>query len=316
MDIKATVDKNKYALAVFALLAMPCLIFNGFQSAVTLACRLLLCVDVALFFAPYLCVETKKENAVLSAFSLLSIISCNVIFLTEDVHILLSLFCFFLALFVNGKTKILTAVFAGLCVAAQPLSILFLVPTIIVIQLIKKQKIFAGLSAIFSATVFVVTKLLENSEFYANQFSSYYLSLHLIHFSKTHIDVLMQYLICSVSLVAVALVHLVKLFLNGRKLESIAIFASVLLSVFAFAMSENTHTIFMILIPFFASFISLDGADGFNKTNEEIGKFFTKHFLLFLLLVAFTAGFPTLFGQIPFESEFFSKATFIIFRQE
>ncbi|MBQ8576178.1 MAG: hypothetical protein IJ447_09055 [Clostridia bacterium] len=316
MDIKSTVNKNKYALSVFALLAMPCLIFDGFESALTLACRLFLCVSVALFFAPYLHTDIKKERAVSAVFSLLSIISCNVIFLSEDVHILLSLFCFFLALFVNGKAKILTAVFAGLCVAVQPLSLLFLVPSIVVIQLIKKQKLFAGMSAVFSVAVFVLTKFLESTEFYADQFSSYYLSLHLIHFSKTHTEVLMQYSICSIPLVAVALVYLVKLFLNGRKFESIAVLACVLLSVVAFAMSKNTHTVFMILIPFFASFISLDSEDGFGKTNEEIGRLFIKHFLLFLLLVAFTAGFPAVFGQIPFESDFFSKATFIIFRQE
>lgn len=316
MNIKTMVDKNKYALSIFALLAIPCLIFDGFESALTLACRLLLCVGVALFFAPYLHTEVKKEKAVSAAFSILSIISCNVIFLTDDVHILLSLFCFFLALFVNGKAKILTAVFSGLCVAAQPLSILFLVPTIVIVQLIKKQKLFAVFSAVFSVAIFVVTALFEHSEFYADQFSSYYLSLHIIYFSKTHLEVLSQFLICSIPLIAIALAYLVKLFFNGRKIEGIAIFVSALLAVFAFAMSKNTHTVFMILIPFFASLISLDSEDGFGKTNEEIGEFFIKHFLLFLLLVAFIAGFPTVFGQIPFESDFFSRVTFIIFRQE
>ncbi len=312
MSIKTFFDKSKYALSAFALLAIPSLIFDGFESAVTLACRILLCVGVALFLSDCLSEKNEKQTAVFPAFLMLSLISCNVIFLTDDVHILLSLFSFFIALFLNKKNMYLTPWFAGLCVIAQPLTILILVPTIIVVQLVKKQKRLALLSVALSVAFFIVTTLFEHNEFYAGQYTSYHLALHIIHFSKSHAEILVQYLGCSLPLIVIVLAYILKLFFK-KKLESIAFLISILLSVVGFAMSENTHTVIMILIPVFAALISFDDGD---EAKSEIRQFFIGHSFLFLLTVALTATLPTILGQLPYESELFSKSTFIIFREE
>ncbi len=316
MDIKTFLNKTKYSISAFLVLAMPSLIFDGFESAVTSACRLLLCAGVALFLSSYLNEQVSTQKAVLPAFLMLSIISCNAIFLTDDIHILLSLLSFFIALFFNEKNVYLTPLFAGLCVMAQPLTILILVPTIVTVQLIKNQKRLALLSVALSVAFFIITTLFEHSEFYANQYTSYYLSLHLIHFSKTHTQTVMQYLVYNLPLIAVAFAYLTKLFLNGKKTGSLALLFSILLSVIGFAMSENTHTVFMILIPVFAAFISIDSCEKTKKTNAEIAGFFTNNLIVFLLIVALTAALPMILGHLPFESELFSDSTFIIFKEE
>ena len=316
MNIRSILNKNKYVLSVFVLLAMLSLIYDEFESATILVCRLLLCTGVSLFSSPLLTDSTRKETAVMPSFMLLSLISCNVVFLTDDMHILLSLTAFFFALFFNNINIYLTTVFAALCVVAHPLTILILVPSIVAVQLIKKQKIPALLSVVLSVAAFIVTMFLESSEFYTNQFASYYLSLHLIHFSKTHTEILLQFLMCSIALLAVVIAYLVKLFINKQRIPSIAILFTVLLAVYGYALSKNVHTVFMILVPVFTVLISLNECDGFRETTEEISGFFIKHLFLFLLVIAFTAGFPMILGTLPFESEFFSRATFIIFRQE
>lgn len=311
MNIKALLDKNKYALSAFVLLTSLTLIYDGFPSAPLFACRLLLCAVAALFLSPSLTKELKTENAVLPAFFILSLISCNVIFLTTDVHILLSLSSFFLALFFSKKHKPLSPIFAGLCVLSQPLTLLFFTPTIVTIQLAKKQKISAVVSSVISVAVFVLTKLLENSEFYADQFSSYYLSLHIFHLSTTHKEILLQFLFCSIPLILIGAVYLIKAFINGKKAVSILLLLAVALAVFGFALSKNTHTVFMILVPLFAGFVALD-----DKSAAQVDEFFARHTFLFLLTVAFIAGIPMILGALPYESELFSRSTFIIFREE
>ena len=316
MNIRSLLNKNKYALSVFIFLAMLSLIYDGFESITALVCRLLLCTAVALFSAPLLTDPTKKETAVMPAFMLLSLISCNVIFLTDDLHILLSLTAFFAALFFNKKLHYLTSLFAVLCVVAQPLTILILVPSIVVVQLVRKQKVPALLSVVLSAAAFIVTMFLENSEFYADQFASYHLSLHLIHFSKTHTETLIRFLICSIALLTVVIAYIVKLLLKKMPIPGIAIIFTMLLAVYGYALSENSHTVFMLLVPVFTVLLSLNECDGFRETNEEISRFFIKHLFIFLLVIAFTAGFPMILGTLPFESEFFSRSTFVIFREE
>lgn len=311
MNIRALFDKNKYALSAFVLLASLTLIYDGFTSAPLFACRLLLCVAAALFLSPSLTKELKTENAILPAFFILSLISCNAIFLTEDIHILLSLSSFFWALFFSEKCKPLSPIFAGLCVLAQPLTLLFLIPTIVTIQLVKKQKIFAAFSAVTAVAAFILTKLLENSDFYADQFSSYYLSLHIFHLSTSHKEILVQFLLCSIPLLFVGAFYLVEMFINGKKALSISLLLAIALAVFGFALSKNTHTVFLLLVPLFASFIALD-----SKTTVQVSGFFTKHIFLFLLIVALTVAMPMILGALPYESELFSRSTFIIFREE
>ena len=311
MNIKALFDKNKYALSAFVLLASLTLIYDGFTSAPLFACRLLLCAVAALFLSPALTKEVKTETAISPAFFILSLISCNVIFLTADVHILLSLSAFFLALFFSSKQKILTPIFAGLCVLAQPLTLLFLVPTVVTVQLAKKQKLFAVISAVIGGAVFVVTKLLESIDFYADQFSSYYLSLHIFHLSTTHKEILGQYLLCSIPLMLIGAVYLVKALINGKKTISISLLIAVFLAFFGFMLSKNIQTVIMLAVPLFAAVVAIN-----DKTCEQISRFFAKHIFLFMLAVAFVAGVPMLLGTLPYASELFSKATFIIFREQ
>lgn len=311
MNIKALFDKNKYALSAFVLLASLTLIYDGFMSAPLFACRLLLCAAASLFLSPALTKEVKTENAIFPAFFIISLISCNVIFLTADVHILLSLSAFFLALFFSSKQKILTPIFAGLCVLAQPFTLLFLVPTVVTVQLAKKQKLSAVISAVIGAAAFVVTKLLESIEFYADQFSSYYLSLHIFHLSTTHKEILGQYLLCSIPLMLIGAVYLVKALINGKKTISISLLIAVFLAFFGFMLSKNIQTVIMLAVPLFAAVVAIN-----DKTCGEISRFFARHIFLFMLAVAFVAGVPMLLGILPYASELFSKATFIIFREQ
>ncbi len=311
MNIRALFDKNKYALSAFVLLAGLTLIYDGFTSAPLFACRLLLCAVAVLFLSSALTKEIKTESAVMPVFFILSLISCNAVFLTDDIHILLSLSSFLSALFFVEKCKALTCVFAGLCVAAQPLTLLILVPTVVIVQLVKKQKFFAVLSAAAGVAVFVLTKLLENSEFYADQFSSYYLSVHIFHLSTSHREILVQFLICSIPLMLVVVAYIVKAFISAKTVMGISILIAVALAVFGFTLSENTHTVFMILVPVFAGIVALN-----DDTALSISRFFARHLFLFAVCVAFVAGFPVILGNLPYTSELFSDVTFIIFREE
>lgn len=317
MSIKAFIDKNKYALSVFALLAMLSSIYDGFENAATLLCRLLLCACVGLFSTVFLKNAVEKEGVVMPVFFLLSLISCNIIFLTDDIHILLSLSSFLIALFCSKKAIDLTPVFAGLCVMAQPLTLLILVPSIMAVQLIKKQLRPALFTFNLSVGLFITVKtLLKHSEFYADQFEAYHLSLHLVHFSRSYTEALASFFLCSIALVAVFAAYIIKLILNKKVLHSFALTATFLLSVYGVALSKNVHSVFMILVPAFAVMLSLNDFDGFREINKDFGRFFINHLFLFLLVVAFTAGFPTILGTLPYDSEFFSRSTFIIFRQE
>lgn len=309
MKIKAVVEKNKYSLASFAVLAMLSIVYGEFEKPVVFALRLLVCLGAALFFS----FNVKADDGIyFPAFSLLTLISCNVIFLTFDVHILLSLPFFLLALTFSEKQKFLPPVFAGLCVLAQPLTILFFVPTILFVLLLKKQKIPAIISAVVSVLAFVFTKLLGNVEFYADQFSSYYLSLHLVHFSTSHIRVLTDYIVASIPLLVVIFFVLIKLIIKKVFLVSIATVVSLLCALYAFALSKNLETVIFILVSVFALFAALPK----EKNFDSITSFFKNHKFVFLLIVGFVAGYPLVLGQIPYENDLFSKIAFIIFRQE
>lgn len=144
-----------------------------------------------------------------------------------------------------------------------------------------------------------------------NQFSSYYLSLHIFHLSTTHKEILGQYLLCSIPLLLIGAFYLVKAFINGSRAESIAFVAAILLAVFGYALSQNTQSVFMLLIPLFASITALD-----TKTSEQVGGFFAKRLLLLLLTVGISVCAPMLLGTLPYDTELFSKATFIIFREQ
>ncbi len=314
MKVQNLLQKNKYSFFIFSVFLMLSLIYDGFDSFELFACRIFLCIAASVFFSATF--NSKKENASFGAFAFLSVISCNTIFLTSDIHILLSLSCFLLALFFEEKIKFLTPVFAGFCVLSQPLTVLFFVPTIIITLIAKKQKLFSALTLAIAMAAFGFTKFAEQSEFYLEQFSSYHLSIHLIYFSNNHLQTLAQFFLVSAPLAAVAIASLIRLIMKKKIIESVLIFASVFLSLFAFALSKNTQTVFMILIPIFASFITLQDHDAFKETTEETGTFFLKHLLLFLCSVTWTAGYPLVFGAYPYDSEFFSKATFVIFRQE
>lgn len=309
MKIKAFAEKNKYALASFAVLALLSVTYGGFENPAVFALRLLVCLGAALFFSFNV---KDDENFYFPSFSLLTIISCNTIFLTFDVHILLSLSFFLLALAFGEKQKILSPVFAGLCVLSQPLTVLFFVPAILFVLLLKKQKISAIISAVVSVAAFVVTKLLGNIDFYADQFSSYYLSLHLVHFSTSHIRVLTDYLVASIPLLIVILFVLIRTIIKKEVFLSTAPVISLLCALYGFSLSKNLETASFILIPVFALFVSLSEETSLASATS----FFKNHKLVFLLLVAFVAGYPLVFGQIPYENDLFSKIAFIIFRQE
>ncbi len=309
MKIKAVVEKNKYSLASFAVLAMLSIIYGGFEKPIVFALRLLVCLGAALFFS----FNVKDDEKIyFPAFSLLTLISYNTIFLTSDVHILLSLSFFLLALAFAEKQKFLPPIFAGLCVLSQPLTVLFFVPVILFVLLLKKQKIPAISSAVVSVAAFVFTKLLDNVEFYADQFSSYYLSLHLVHFSTSHIRVLTDYLVASIPLLLVSLFVLIRTIIKKEISLSIATVVSLLCALYGFALSKNLESVIFILVSVFALFAAFPK----EKNFDSITSFFKNHKFVFLLIVAFVAGYPLVFGQIPYENEFFSKIAFIIFRQE
>ncbi len=317
MKIKALVNKNKYSFFVFALLCMLCIIYSDFESVLLLICKIFLCGIVSLFFAPFLSDEKSgRENVFLCAFSLLGVISCNAIFLTKDIHILLSLSCFFIALIFEKRFKYLTPVFAGLCVLSQPLTLLFFAPAITISLAAKKEKLLSVLTLIISVASFALAKAFEAVDFFADQFSSYHLAVHLVYFSNEHKELLSQFALCTVPLAEVALAYLVRLFFNKKRLYAVLLLLSVSLSAFAFALSENTTTVFMISVPIFALMLSLKAEDGFKETSCELCSFFDRHLLLFLLLIAWVAAYPLTLGSYPYSSELFSKSTFIIFRQE
>lgn len=313
MKIKALLEKNKYGFASFAVLALLSVTFSGFEDPVILALRLLFCLGAALFFS--FCAK-KEDDIFLSAFSLLSLIFANVILLTDDIHILLSVSFFLLSLSFSEKLKFLSPVFAALCVLSQPLTIAFFAPTVIITLLLKKQKIPAVISAIACAGAFIFTKTCENSEFYAEQFSSYHLSLHLVHFTKIHLEALSAFVIPSIPFLAVLLFFIVKFILDKKIFHSIAIIVSFLSALYGFALSKNIETIVFVLIPVFAFLLSVSNEKDIEKAFNCFNIFFKKHTLLFLLIIAFIAAFPYIVGFIPYENDFFSKATFIIFRQE
>lgn len=313
MKSNALIEKIKYGLAPFVILALLSLIYDGFNNPVVLLVRISLCLSAALLF---LFVTDKDDDFFIPSFAFLSIISGNTIFLTEDIHILLSLMCFFLSLVFTEKVKFLSPLFAFLCVMAQPLSVLFFVPAIITVLLFRKQKISAVISAVSGIVAFIITKLLESSEFYADQFSSYHLAVHLVHFSNQHLEVLSDFIVSSIPLVAVLIFLLLSLFLKKKFFAGVLVAVTLLLSVFAFALSENHHTVIFTLIPVFSVFLLLRKTEPFENITKTFNVFCQKHLFLFLLFVIFTAGYPLLFGQIPFDSDFFSRVTFIIFRQE
>lgn len=313
MKSNALIEKIKYGLAPFVILALLSLIYDGFNNPVVLLVRILLCLSAALLF---LFVNDKDDDFFIPSFAFLSIISGNTIFLTEDIHILLSLMCFFLSLVFTEKVKFLSPLFAFLCVMAQPLSVLFFVPAIISVLLFRKQKISAVISAVSGIVAFIITKLLESSGFYADQFSSYHLAVHLVHFSNRHLEVLSDFIVSSIPLVAVLIFLLFSLFLKKKFFAGVLVAVTLLLSVFAFALSENHHTVIFTLIPVFSVFLLLRNTEPFENITKTFNVFCQKHLFLFLLFVIFTAGHPLLFGQIPFDSDFFSRVTFIIFRQE
>ena len=313
MELKTFFEKTKYILAPFAVLVSLSLLYDGFEDPVVLALRLLVCIGAALFFSRFL---NDSKSIYLPVFAFLSVISCNLIFLTDDIHILLSLIFFLLTLACNGKFRFLAPVFSGLCVIVQPLTLLFFVPSIVGTLFLRKEKVIASVSAVASAGAFILTKALEQAEFYSEQFSSYHLSVHLVHFSNTHIQVLTDFIVASIPLVAVLLFFLIRFIMTKHFLAAISLVVSVLLSVWGFAMSENTQTVFLILVPLMCSLLTLYNSKNYEEIFIKFNVFFSKNLLLFLLAVAFTASYPILFGQIPFDSDFFSKATFIIFRQE
>ena len=316
MKITSVINQNKYAVAVFAMLSMMSVIYDGFSDITVFALKVLLSLAVSLFFSPFLCDETQQKNYIPVVFSLLSIISCNAIFLTADIHILLSLICFFIALTIKPKLNPLTAVFSGLCVALQPLSLFYLVPSIVLIQLVCKQKISAIISSVLSIAVFFVTKLFENTDFYAEQFSSYYHSVHPVFFSKDHLQVLTEYSACSVILIAVLLFYCVKLFLNAKKSFGIGLIITTVISLYGYSMCFNKQNVIMILLPAFAVIAALSVDESCKKAISDVGEFFLSKKLLLFILIALTLSIPAILGTLPIENDFFSKSTFIIFREE
>ena len=313
MKIKNLIKKNKYALASFAVLAMLSITFGGFDNPVTIALRLFVCVGVALFFSFY---AKKDDDVYLSAFFLLSLISSNVVFLTDDIHILLSVSFFLLALAFSEKLRFLSPVFAALCILSQPLTIAFFAPTLILTLLCKKQTVPAIISAVACTGSFIFTKTAESSEFYADQFSAYHLNLHLVHFSNIHLENLSAFLIASIPLLAVILFIVVKSAFGKNFLVAVAIIISFLSALYGFALSKNLETVVLILVPVFAFLLCVSNEKSFEKPFNGFNDFFKKRTLLFLLVIAFIAAFPIIFGSVPYEEDLFSKITFIIFRQE
>lgn len=317
MDIKALFSKTKYSVSAFVLFAMLSLIFDKWENAGILVCKLFLCFCVALFLSLRLNDKASPESVVLPAFMLLSLISCNVIFLTDDIHILLSVSSFFIALFMSEKSVWLTAVFAGLCVMAQPLTILMLVPAIAVVQLTKKQLKPACTSIVISIAAFVLTKLIStNTDFYAQQNGAYYLWIHPVFFSKTHTEYLLKYLINSFPLVGVLGVFIVDLIKKRKTLVTVSFVLVLLLALYGYSLSKNIHTVFMILLSVFATIVSVGKCDDIKSISNSIAKFFKQNSLVFFLIIALIAALPMILGNMPHDSEFFDKATFIIFREE
>lgn len=313
MELRTFFGKTKYTLTPFAVLALLSLVYDGFETPVVLALRLLVCIGTSLFFSRF---TNDSKSIYLPVFAFLSVISCNIVFLTDDIHILLSLTLFLLLLTFDGKLRFLTPVFAGLCVIAQPLTLLFFVPSIVGTLFLRKEKVIAAVSSVVSFGAFILTKALAQSEFYDVQFSSYPLSVHLVHFSKTHTEILTDFIFASIPLVAVILFLLISFIIKKKIFAAAALVASALLSIWGFAMSENIHSVFFILVPLLCSALTLYNSADYEEIFVKINAFFSKNLLLFLLAVVFVAGYPLIFGQIPFDSDFFSKTTFIIFRQE
>ncbi|MBP3441270.1 MAG: hypothetical protein J6L62_00565 [Clostridia bacterium] len=313
MELRKLYEKIKYPLVPFAVLAALSLVYDGFKTPVILVLRLLVCIIASVFFARFV---SDSKSIYLPAFVFLSLISCNVIFLTNDVHILLSLAFFLISLACNGKFRVLSPVFAGLCVITQPLTVLFFVPSIIGTLLIKKEKILSLISTVVSAGAFLLTKLLADTEFFADQFSSYHLSVHLVHFSTTHTEFLTSFTSASLPLIAVLIFFIVSFVIKKKFLAAASLVISAVLGLWGFAMSENPHTVFFVILPLLCSVLSVCKSDGYAEICDTFNSFFKKHLLLFLLSIAFTAGFPLIFGQPPLDSAFFSRSTFIIFRQE
>lgn len=313
MELRKLYEKIKYPLVPFAVLAALSLVYDEFKTPVILVLRLLVCISASVFFARFV---SDSKSIYLPAFVFLSLISCNVIFLTNDVHILLSLAFFLISLACNGKFRVLSPVFAGLCVITQPLTVLFFVPSIIGTLLIKKEKILSLISTVVSAGAFLLTKFLENTEFFTDQFSSYPLSVHLVHFSTTHTEFLTSFTSASLPLIAVLIFFIVSFVIKKKFLAAASLVISAVLGLWGFAMSENPHTVFFVILPLLCSVLSVYKSDGYAEICDTFNSFFKKHLLLFLLSIAFTAGFPLIFGQPPLDSAFFSRSTFIIFRQE
>lgn len=316
MKINAVIEQNKYAVAVFAMLGMMSVIYDGFYEVTYFALKMVLSAVISLFFLPYLKEENVQKNYIPIVFSLLSIISCNVIFLTSDIHILLTLICFFSALTVNSRNNALTTIFSGGCVAIQPLSLFYLVPTLVLVQLVRKQKLSAIISTVLSVAVFVVTKLLEDVDFYAEQFSSYYHSVHLIFFSKDHTQILTEYSVCSVVLIAFLIFYCVKLILNGKKGMGLGLIITTIISLYGYSMCYNKQSVVMILMPAFAAIVTLSGDEVCRKLNSDINNFFLSRKVLLFLVIALTVGIPVMLGTLPIDNDIFSKSTFIIFREE
>ena len=313
MKLNSTLEKSKYAVAPFAVLALLSLIYDGFDNPVVLLIRMLLCLSAALFFF----FATDKDNdAFIPSLAFLSIISCNMIFLTDDIHILLSLSCFLLSLIFTGKAAILSAVFAFLCVVAQPFAVLFFVPTIVIVQFFKKNKPESIAVALVSICAFILTKFLENTDFYADQFNSYHLAVHFVHFSNQHLEFLADFVVASIPLFAVLIFFVVSMFLKKNFVSGILTIVTALLCLYGFALSKNYHTVTLILIPVFAQIMIMSKSENLKDICNSFNTFCKKHLVLFLFAVVFVAAYPILFGQVPFDSDFFSRVTFIIFRQE
>lgn len=316
MKIKAVINQNKYSFAVFAMLGMLSVIYDGFSDVAVFVFKVILSAVISLFFAPYLNNRNGQSNYIPIAFALLGTISCNVIFLTADIHILLSLICFFIALMMRSKLDFLTAVFSVLCVTVQPLSLFYLVPAIVLVKLVRKQKVTAIISAVLSVVAFVVTKFLESNEFYNEQFSSYYHSVHLLFFSKDHLQILTEYSLCSVVLIGFVLYCCIRLLMNGKTGAGIGLIITTVISLYGYSMCFNKQNVIMILLPALVSVVALSDDEIFGKINGEAESFFLKRKLLFFLLIALTVSVPVILGTLPVESEIFSRSTFIIFREE
>ena len=189
-------------------------------------------------------------------------------------------------------------------------------PALVLIQLVRKQNATAIISTVLSVAVFVATKLLESIDFYAEQFSSYYHSVHLVFFSKDHTQILTEYSVCSVALIAFSVIYCAKLFVSGKKGAGIGLIITTVISLYGYSMCYNKQNVIMILLPAFAAMITLSDDAVFGKINGDIVNFFLSRKVLLFLLIALTLSIPVILGTLPIESEMFSKSTFIIFREE